>query len=146
MNLFDSMGITSSALRSQRTRMNVIANNVANVETTNIGDGTPFVRKMTRFEPRVESDFDALFKAVRGEPLDTQGVEVTAIVADRTPGRNMYDPSHPDADEDGFVAMPNVDILREVTDMMSASRSYEANVTVFNSLKAMVGVSLEIGR
>ena len=146
MSLFDSMAISSSALRAQRYRMDVIANNVANVKTTNIGDGTPFRRKLVRFQPRVESDFEALFKTVRGEAVDTRGVEVVSVISDRTPGRNVFDPSHPDADANGFVAMPNVDILREVTDMMSASRSYDANVTVFNSLKAMIGASLEIGR
>ena len=146
MNLFDTMSISSSALRAQRSRMDVIANNVANVETTNIGDGTPFRRKLVRFEPRVESDFDALFKSVRGEPIDTKGVEVASIVSDKTPGRVVFDPSHPDADENGMVSMPNVDIIREVTDMMSASRSYEANVTIFNSIKAMIGISLEMGR
>ena len=146
MSLFETMSISSSALRAQRSRMDVIANNVANIETTNIGDGTPYLRQLVRFEPRVESDFEALFKSVRGEPLDTRGVEVSAIVTDRTPGRVVFDPSHPDADENGFVSMPNVDIIREITDMMSASRSYEANVTVFNSLKAMIGISLEIGR
>lgn len=146
MSLFETMSISSSALRSQRARMDVIANNVANVETTNIGAGTPFRRKLVRFEPRVVSDFEALFKSVRGEPIDTRGVEVASIVSDKTPGKIVFDPAHPDADESGFVTMPNVDIIREITDMMSASRSYEANVSVFNSIKAMIGISLEMGR
>ena len=146
MSLFKTMAITASSLTAQRVRMDVISNNVANMETTKTNEGGPYQRKLVKFRPIVADDFQATLAAARGKQLPTEGVEVVQVAIDQTPGRKVFDPSHPDADEDGFIVMPNVDVLVEIADMMSASRSYEAGVTVFNSAKSMFISSLEIGR
>ena len=146
MSLFKTMSISSSAFSAQRLRMDVIANNVANVETTRTDAGGPFTRKMVKFRPLVQNDFEALLASARGDQLLSEGVEVEEVISDETPGRKVFDPSHPDADNDGFVTYPNVDIIVEIADMMSATRSYEANVTVFNATKSMILRSLDIGR
>jgi flagellar basal-body rod protein FlgC len=126
--------------------MDIIANNVANVETTRTETGGPFKRQVVKFRPLVQNDFEALLASVRGDQLLSEGVEVREVITDDTPGRKLFDPSHPDADTNGFVTYPNVDIIVEIADMMSATRSYEANVTVFNATKSMVLRSLDIGR
>jgi len=146
MSLFKTMAITASSLTAQRVRMDVISNNVANMETTKTNEGGPYQRKLVKFRPIVADDFQATLAAARGKQLPTEGVEVVQVGIDQTPGRKVFDPNHLDADADGFVVMPNVDVLVEIADMMSASRSYEAGVTVFNSAKSMFISSLEIGR
>ena len=146
MSLFKTMAITASSLTAQRVRMDVISNNVANMETTKTSEGGPYQRKLVKFRPIVADDFQATLAAARGKQLPTEGVEVVQVGIDQTPGRKVFDPNHLDADADGFVVMPNVDVLVEIADMMSASRSYEAGVTVFNSAKSMFISSLEIGR
>ena len=146
MSLFKTMAISASALTAQRLRMDVISNNVANVETTKTESGGPFERKIVKFRPLLQNNFEALLAAVRGDQLLSEGVEVHDVVTDDTPGRTVFDPAHPDADAGGFVTYSNVDLIVEITDMMSATRSYEANVTVFNSLKQMVMRSIDIGR
>ena len=146
MSLFKTMSISSSAFSAQRLRMDIIANNVANVETTRTETGGPFKRQVVKFRPLVQNDFEALLASVRGDQLLGEGVEVREVITDDTPGRKLFDPSHPDADTNGFVTYPNVDIIVEIADMMSATRSYEANVTVFNATKSMVLRSLDIGR
>src|SRR3972149_3995946 len=145
MSLFKTMAITASSLTAQRVRMDVISNNVANMETTKTNEGGPYQRKLVKFRPIVADDFQATLAAARGKQLPTEGVEVVQVGIDQTPGRKVFDPNHLDADADGFVVMPNVDVLVEIADMMSASRSYEAGVTVFNSAKSMFISSLEIG-
>ena len=137
--------ISASALTAQRLRMDVIASNIANAETTRAtfenGKFVPYRRKMTVMEP-IRADF----RDVLNGKLATQGVRVTEIKEDPTPFRQVYNPGHPDADENGMVNMPNVDLLREMVDLVSATRSYEANVTALNASKAMFMKSLEIGR
>jgi flagellar basal-body rod protein FlgC len=140
--------ISASALTAQRLRMDIISSNIANAETTRAGfvNGKfiPYRRKMVVMEP-VQSQF----KNMLNDQLDgagTKGVQVTGIREDSTPFKQVYNPSHPDADESGMVYMPNVDIMKEMVDMISASRSYEANVTALNASKAMFMKSLEIGR
>src|SRR5690606_26982585 len=139
MSLFQSMGITSSALTAQRLRMDVISSNMANVDTTRgkyvDGQWQPYTRKMVVMQPKDSSFASTLQKVMNSN--DMNGIKVTSIVEDDTPYRLVYDPDHPDANEEGYVQMPNVDPLREMVDLISSTRSYEANVTVFNSLKSI---------
>lgn len=142
--IFSAFKITASALTAQRLRMDVIANNVANVETTRTEAGGPYQRQQVVF---AAGQFDIPPVSTTANSQSAQeGVRVDEILVDDTPGHRAYDPSHPDADEEGFVTYPNVNIATEMTDMLSATRSYEANVTVFNALKGMVTKALEIGR
>jgi flagellar basal-body rod protein FlgC len=142
--IFSIFKITSSALTAQRLRMDVLSNNVANAETTRTEAGGPFQRQLVVFTAgQIEEGVAPA--AVRAQHAN-EGVRVSEIITDDTPGHRAYDPTHPDADEDGFVTYPNVNIATEMTDMLSATRSYEANVTVFNSLKTMVSKALDIGR
>ncbi len=139
MDIFTTFDVSASALKAQRIRLNTISSNMANVETTSTPEGGPYKKKSVYFQTQPIS-----FK----EQLDSSinGVEVTKIVTDKSEPRKVYDPSHPDAAEDGYVSMPNVSILKEMTDMMSATRAYEANTTVIKSAKRMALKALEIGR
>ncbi|WP_080839942.1 flagellar basal body rod protein FlgC [Cohnella massiliensis] len=140
--------ISATALTAQRLRMDVISSNIANAETTRAsyvnGEFVPYRRKMVVVEPS-ETSFSNMLNNQLGT-LANQGVKVTAITEDQTPFKTVYNPSHPDANADGMVSMPNVDILKEMVDMISATRSYEASVTALNASKAMFTKSLEIGR
>lgn len=140
--------ISASALTAQRLRMDVIAANIANAEVTRAsfanGQFVPYRRKMVVMES-VQTPFRDLLNSQLGDSA-RQGVRVTAIQEDTTPFKQVYNPSHPDADAAGMVYMPNVDIMKEMVDMISASRSYEANVTSLNASKSMFMKSLEIGR
>jgi flagellar basal-body rod protein FlgC len=140
--------ISASALTSQRLRMDVISSNIANAETTRSGfvNGkfVPYRRKEVVMAP-VQPHFQSMLND-RLDAAAAQGVQVTAIQEDSTPFKEVYNPAHPDADANGMVSMPNVDVLKEMVDMISASRSYEANVTALNASKAMFMKSLEIGR
>ena len=144
--IFSAFRITASALTSQRLRMDVTANNVANAETTRTEEGGPYQRQQVVFEAMLDGPnfIPTSFPINNSKP--GKGVNVTEIVADDSPGNRVYDPNHPDADDEGFVTYPNVNIVTEMTDMLSATRSYEANVTVFNSLKNMAMRALDIGR
>lgn len=139
MDIFTTFDISASALKAQRIRLNTISSNLANVETTSTPEGGPYKKKSVYFQTKAIS-----FK----EELDSsiQGVEVTKILEDTDPPKKVYDPSHPDAAEDGYVDMPNISVLKEMVDMMSATRSYEANTTVIKSAKRMALKALEIGR
>ncbi|MCJ8006259.1 flagellar basal body rod protein FlgC [Lederbergia wuyishanensis] len=149
--MFQSMGITSSALTSQRLRMDVISSNMANVDTTRgklvDGQWQPYTRKMVVMQPK-ESSFSSIFNSSLQNTGNNKmnGVKVSNIVEDESPYRLVYDPEHPDANEEGYVQMPNVDPLKEMVDLMSATRSYEANVTVFNASKSMYIKALELGK
>ncbi|MBS4217756.1 flagellar basal body rod protein FlgC [Bacillus sp. FJAT-49711] len=149
--MFQSMGITSSALSAQRLRMDVLSSNMANVDTTRgkLVDGVwqPYTRKMVVMQPK-ESSFSSIYNNAihNGSNTNMNGVKVTKIVEDDSPYRVVYDPDHPDANEEGYVQMPNVDPLKEMVDLMSATRSYEANVTVFNASKSMHMKALELGK
>lgn len=149
MNISNSFSISSSALTAQRLRMDVISSNIANAETTRAsvsnGEAVPYKRKMVVLEPNKTSFGTMLQNQMRGNGSG-DGVRVTEIREDQSPLKPVYDPSHPDANAEGYVYMPNVDIAKEMVDMISASRSYEANVTALNSTKAMISKALEIGR
>jgi len=143
MDIFTTMKISASALKAQRIRMNAISSNLANIETTRTPDGGPYRKREVVFQSSQKGFSDTLDSRLRGA---IQGVEVTQIQASNLSPRMIYNPSHPDADGEGQVAMPNIVLLEEVADMMSASRAYEANVTVVNSAKRMALKALEIGR
>ena len=148
-NIFSAFRIATSALTAQRLRMDVISSNVANAETTRTEEGGPYQRRQVVFT--TSQSFSQIVPALSGpfpsmEEAEQGQVKVEAILVDDSPGHRTYDPAHPDADEDGYVTYPNVNIVTEMTDMLSATRSYEANVTVFNALKSMALRALDIGR
>ncbi|MFL0362975.1 flagellar basal body rod protein FlgC [Pseudobacillus sp. 179-B 2D1 NHS] len=152
MSIFHSMNTTSSALTAQRLRMDVISSNMANMDSTRArqvdGKWEPYRRKSVVLQPR-QGDFSSYLNQAIGRQSGGagDGVKVTNIVEDDlTPFKMVYDPTHPDANEEGYVQMPNVDPLREMVDLMAATRSYEANVTVFNASKSMMTKALEIGK
>jgi len=146
----NGMDISASALTAQRLRMDVIASNIANADVTRgklvNGKWVPYQRKMVVMEPKqMGATFGAqLHKAMNNQT--EEGVKISKIIGDRTPFKKVYNPTHPDADEEGYVLMSNVDPLKEMVDMISASRSYEANVTALNASKAMYVKALEIGK
>ncbi len=145
--LFNAFAISASGLTAERLRMDVISNNIANVNTTRTEDGGPYQRQRVVFEPRGEQ-LRFLFPHIFDKQKVNQfeGVKVTSIMPDGTPPRLMYDPGHPDANKEGYVAMPNVNIVKEMVDMISATRAYEANVTAINSAKTMAVKALDIGK
>jgi flagellar basal-body rod protein FlgC len=133
----DIFKVSASALEAQRVRMNTIASNMANAHTTRTAAGGPYVRKDVVFsEMPVNSDF--------AEKLE--GVKVSAVVQDNKPPLTIYDPGHPDADEKGYVSMPDINVMEEMVNMMMAVRAYEANVRAFNMSKGMYQKALELGR
>jgi len=147
MSFFGTLDVSASGLTAQRLRMDIIAENIANVETTRTADGSPYKRKVVLFQERGDSSvFAQYFNRVMGanDIQNNRGVRVTKITDDTRPGNQVYDPSHPDADENGYVTKPNVNIVEEMVNMISASRSYEANVTAFNTTKSMIAKTLEM--
>lgn len=148
MNFGSSFGISASALTAQRLRMDIISSNIANAETTRAsvvdGKAVPYRRKLAVLETTQPDSFSNILNSQMGG--GSEGVKVKAIIDDSSPLKPVYNPSHPDADVNGYVYMPNVDVTKEMVDMLSASRSYEANVTMLNASKSMVVKALEIGR
>jgi flagellar basal-body rod protein FlgC len=139
------MVITSSALTAERLRMDVVSENVANISTTRTAEGEPYRRRYVIFQEKERPTFSqTLNDSIVGNA--GAGVRVTEILEDEAPFKLDYNPTHPDADENGYVRMPNVELAREMVDMMSATRSYEANITMLNSTKSMVMSALDIGR
>jgi flagellar basal-body rod protein FlgC len=150
MSLTNSFDISSSALTAQRLRMDVISSNIANADTTRTklvnGKWVPYTRKIVTLEPKASSSPFAQILNSTMRDSTGEGVKVTKIFDDTAPYKQVYNPNHPDADGNGFVMMPNVDVLKEMVDMISATRSYEANVTALNASKAMLTKALEIGK
>ena len=145
MALFNGINISSSGLTAQRLRMDVISNNIANVNTTRTSDGGPYRRKMPVFAARLKKEMSNSNNLSSRETNIGNGVEVSEIKRSNQQPKLMYKPNHPDADENGYVQMPNINIVSEMTDMISASRAYEANVTAVNTSKEMVKSALQIG-
>ena len=135
MRMFDGMRISGSGMTAERLRLDLIANNLANVNTTRTAAGGPYQRQTAIFSEALDS--------ARSRP---GGVNVVGIHKDDSPPQIVHDPMHPDADENGYVAYPNVNIIHEMVDMITASRAYEANVTSVNAFKGMFLKALEIGR
>lgn len=147
MGFFSSLDISASGLTAQRLRMDIISQNIANVNTTRTEKGTPYRRKVVVFEERsLSAPFSQYLSESSRERIIGKGVRVAKIIEDPSAFKKVYDPGHPDADEDGYVNMPNVDIITEMINMISASRSYEANVTSINATKSMAMKAMEIGR
>ncbi len=150
MSFFDVFDIAASGMSAQRLRMNVISSNLANANTTRTPEGGPYRRKDVVFMAarlgRTEGGFGEYLRRMLFSPSEPEGVKVVEIVEDQKPFRKVYDPYHPDADKEGYVLYPNVDVVEEMVNLLSASRSFEANVTAFNSAKDMVMKTLEIAR
>jgi flagellar basal-body rod protein FlgC len=141
-SIFASMEISATALAAQRVRMNLIAENLANAEVTRTPSGGPYRRKGVVLGARETSAFEGLLNA----NVTPGGVEVLKIVESQAPPTPVYNPSHPDADAKGYVAMPAINPMMEMVDLVSASRAYEANVSAIQIAKSMVTKTLEIGR
>lgn len=150
MSLFHTFNISASALTANRLRMDVVASNIANAQTTRAqyidGQWQPYRRKVVELAPQNQSRFEAIFQSKKRGGVRTGGVVVRAIRNDQSPFKLVYDPYHPDANEEGYVQLPNVDLVKEMVDLMAASRAYEANVTVLNGSKQMYLKALEIGK
>ncbi len=142
-NIFSTMRISASGLSAERLRMDTIASNLSNATTTRGENGKPYIRKIAVFQENLNRVLDPATGKVEEQ---LKGVKAINIVDDNSPLRRVYDPSHPDADAEGYVTMPNVNILNEMADMIAATRAYEANVNAINSAKGMFMKALEIGR
>lgn len=147
MSFLNSFDISVSGLTAQRQRLDVVSENIANAQTTRTADGGPYRRKIVSFEEKPTSPFQAEFnrRFYKGE-VEKGGVRVSQITEDQRDLIPVYDPEHPDANEEGYVMMPNVDLVKETVDGMAATRSYEANITAFNAIKLMAQKALEIGK
>ena len=145
MGFLSSLDISASALTAQRMRMDVISENIANADTTRTENGGPYRRRVVELAEQPMS-FSAALQQATGNGATGGGVVVSQIVEDQSDFEYEYDPTNPDADANGYVAKPNVDVAEEIIDMMSATRSYEANVTVLNATKSIAMKALEIGR
>lgn len=143
MDILNTFRISGSALKAQSTRLDTISSNLANVETTSTPEGGPYKKKSVIFQSTPLTFKEQLEGKMKDGAL---GVTVTKITEDKTPPKKVYNPSHPDAAEDGYVEMPNISVLEEMVDMMSATRSYQANVTSIKMAKRMAMKALEIGR
>ncbi|MGK0238599.1 MAG: flagellar basal-body rod protein FlgC [Candidatus Pelagisphaera sp.] len=142
MNILPGLESTSSALAAEKVRLDIIGQNIANAHTTRGPDGKPYARQMVSFESKlmevgVKED---------GSKIMTTGVQVKSIESDKTAGALVYNPTHPDADEKGYVQLPNVNLTHEMVDMIAASRSYEANLQVVRTAKQMAQQALRIGK
>jgi flagellar basal-body rod protein FlgC len=150
MSLFGGLEISASGLTAERLRMDVAAENLANAQTTRGGDGGPYRRKSVVLEQAAGgASFGSQLRTAMGARAGAGspgGVQVAGIVEDGGPARQIYDPSHPDADAQGYVAMPNVDTVAEMVDLITASRGYEANVTAMQASKQMFTKTLELLR
>lgn len=143
MDFFNSMNVSASALSAERTRMNLISSNLANASTTRTPEGGPYKRKDAVFAATpVKTPFAGMLDKAANR--DIRRVEVTQIIEDQRPPRLLYDPGNPEANAQGYVAMPNVNVVEEMADMISTSRSYEANVTAVQAAKSMAMKTLEI--
>lgn len=145
MGVFTGMDISSSGMTAQRTRLDIISENIANVTTTRDADGNVYRRKSVIFHEKGYPSFEEALLGAKG--YVGQGVKIASIFEDdETDCRMVYDPAHPDANEDGYVTYPNVNTVTEMTNMIDASRAYEANVTAFNASKNMQLKALDIGK
>lgn len=143
MSFLTSLDIGKNALSAQRLRLDIISQNIANAETTKTSDGGPYRRQLVVFEEK--KSFKNILGEKRGQ-ISYDGVTVAKVIKDESPFVPVYDPTNPDADEDGYVNMPNVDITKETLDLLAATRSYDANITALNAVKAMASRALQIGK
>jgi flagellar basal-body rod protein FlgC len=139
MNLISGIDVSASALTAQKTRLDVVAQNIANAQTTRTAAGGAYQRQVVSFETEL----------LRNQGMDgpgLQSVRVAQVTTDRSPGQQVYNPQHPDASADGMVTMPNVNLSQEMVDLITASRTYEANLSVVKSARQMAMRTLEIGK
>ena len=141
--IFNAMDVSASGMTAQRTRMDVISQNIANVKTTRDENGDVYNRQTVVFQENANVSFDTILSN-KLSPYKAKGVKIRAIVEDNSEGIMSYEPNHPDADENGYVTYPNVNTVTEMTNLIDASRSYEANATAFNAAKAMAAKGLEL--
>ena len=134
MSIFGGMRISASGLSAERLRMDIISSNVANVNTTRTEKGGPYIRKVATFQENYD------------DKLGMLGVKAVSIEDDKSPLRKVYEPNNPDADSEGYVEYPNVDLLVEMSDLITASRAYESNIDTLNAQKDMISKALEIGK
>ncbi|MBM7623527.1 flagellar basal body rod protein FlgC [Sporohalobacter salinus] len=146
MGLFNGMNVSGSGMTAQRLRMDLISNNIANINTTRTEDGGPYRKKSPVFKAKGGQKFSIPSLDSSNTSQTGQGVEVLNIKESSKPPKLVYNPQHPDANEEGYVKMPNIDIASEMVDMVSASRAYEANVTALNTSKQMFKSALKIGK
>lgn len=146
MSFLNSLNISASGMSAQKLRLDVAADNIANQETTRTEAGGPYRRKMVVLQAAEENGFRNALDGAFVSGAQPAGVRAVQIAEDATQLNPVYDPSHPDADENGYVQMPNVDLVKETIDSMSATRSYDANITAFNAMKLMMQKALEIGK
>jgi len=139
MNLIAGIDVTAGALNAQKTRLDIVAQNIANAQTTRTPEGGPYQRQVVSFESE-------LVQREGAGGLSMQTVKVGGITADRTPGQQVYNPQHPDAGPDGLVTMPNVNLAYEMVDLITASRAYEANLSVVKNARQMAMKTLDIGK
>jgi flagellar basal-body rod protein FlgC len=140
MSFLLSLEISASGLYAQRKRMDIIASNLANIETTHTKKGGPYRRRMVVMSTKPVGDFDKVLT------LQAEGVKIDDIVEDESPFKKIFNPSHPDADKEGYLLKPNVDLVVEITNMLMARRVFEANIAAIRSTKQMALKALEIGR
>ncbi|HCJ57904.1 MULTISPECIES: flagellar basal body rod protein FlgC [Lutispora] len=146
MGFLDSINISASGLTAERLRMDIISKNIANANTTRTSNGTPYRRQLVIFEEAGIGQPFSSFLTKAQNKFEKSGVKVSSIVEDESEFKLVYSPGHPDADEKGYIKMPNVDVMVEMVNMISATRAYEANVTSINSTKNMVMKALDIGK
>lgn len=149
MAFLNSMSVVGSGLTAQQFRLDVISENITNMSTTRTEAGGVYRRKMVVLEEAgAQTPFQAALARARGEEVQNQqgGVRVAEVVEDPSDFKLVYDPTHPDANADGYVEMPNVDLVKEMADAMAANQAYSANVTAFNVLKQVTAKGLEIGK
>lgn len=139
MNLISGIDVTAGALDAQKTRLDIVAQNIANAQTTRSANGLPYQRQIVSFETE-------LVRQAGGTGASLQSVKVAAIAPDPTPGEQVFNPQHPHADANGLVRMPNVNLSYEMVDLITASRAYEANLAVAKNARQMALKTLEIGR
>ena len=144
MSIFSAMNISATGMPAQRVRMDDISQNLANVNTTRNDSGTTYRRQTVVMEAQTSREFASALNQALG--LTGTGVKVTHIVEDMSDLRMVYEPTHPDADENGYVHYPNVNSVTEMTNLIDASRAYEANAAAFNAAKTMAMKGLELGK
>lgn len=149
MSFLSSLNISASGMTAQRLRLDIASENIANIETTRTENGAPYRKKMVVLQAKSGTDFSSFLNRAMetGVPSGKGGVQATQVFAnERTSLKPVYNPEHPDANEEGYVMMPNIDLIEETVDGMAATRSYEANITAFNAMKLMAQKALEIGK
>lgn len=145
MSVFKAFQISASGLTAERLRMDTIANNLANANTTRTDEGGPYQRQVPVFAPLLDEKMGGS-KSPLQRGTTGKGVRVVGVISDPSPPRLVFDPQHPDANAEGYVEMPNIHVVKEMVDLITATRAYEANIAALNSAKSMAQRALEIGR